>query len=224
MNFTKDFDAVIFDMDGTLLDSMWAWRGENRFFLERNGLPIPEDLKDTIDVMSSHALARRVAKENPGRFTFDSVIDQYIESMSVHYETDVFPKKGAKAFLEKLKAAGIKMCVATATPREIAKKALEFHGLLEYFEFVTDDSESGVTKSKVEYYPIVTKRLGTAPERTVMFEDSLYAMRAAKAAGLTPFGIEERVHLGNSELMNDLKETASIFVKDFDEASEILFG
>lgn len=223
MNFTKDFDAIIFDMDGTLLDSMWAWRGENRFFLERHNLPIPEDMKDTIDVMSSHALARRVEKDHPG-FTFDGIIAEYLESLKKHYVTDVFPKKGAKAFLDKLMECGIKMCVATATPRENAKMALSHHGLLDYFAFVTDDSENGLSKSKPEYFDIVTKRLGVRKERCVMFEDSLYAMRSAKAAGLTPFGIEERVHLGNAQLMKDLRETAKIFVRDFDEASQILFG
>ncbi|MBQ6715446.1 MAG: HAD family phosphatase, partial [Clostridia bacterium] len=60
MDFLKEFDAIIFDMDGTILDSMWAWRGENRMFLERHGLPIPEEFEKNIDVMSSHALARYV--------------------------------------------------------------------------------------------------------------------------------------------------------------------
>lgn len=224
MNFTKDFDAVIFDMDGTLLDSMWAWRGENRMFLSRHGLPIPKEFELGIDTMSSHALARYVEKQYPDRFTFDTVISEYLESMKKHYVTDVFPKKGAERFLGKLKENGIKMCVATATPRENAKMALSLHGLLDYFEFVTDDSENGISKSKPEYYGIVAKRLGVQPDRCVMFEDSLYAMNAAKAAGLTPFGIEEKVHLGNSVLMNDLRATAKVFVRDFDEACEILFG
>lgn len=224
MDFLKDFDAVIFDMDGTLLDSMWAWRAENRLFFDRNGLDVPDDIKDTIGVMSSHAIANRLMKDFPGRFTFDGVIDDYVKSMRVHYETDVFPKKGAKEFCEKLKAHGIKLCVATATPREAAKKALALHGLDEFFEFITDDVEMGLTKAKAEYYPLVCKRLNVLPERTVMFEDSLYAMRAAKAMGLTPFAIEDKVHTGNAQLMKDIKETAKIFVRDFDEAAQILLG
>lgn len=224
MDFTKDFDAVIFDMDGTILDSMWAWRAENRRFLERNGLALPDDIAPVIDTMSSHALAKRVEKDYPGKFTFDGIIDQYIESMKIHYVTDVFPKKGAKAFLEELKRRGIKLCVATATPRENAKTALAFHGLLEYFAFVTDDTENGISKSNPDYYGVVAERLGVKKERCVMFEDSLYAMKAAKSAGLTPFAIEERVHLGNEVLMKDIRETAQIFVRDFDEAGKILFG
>ncbi len=224
MDFTKEFDAVIFDMDGTILDSMWAWRAENRLFLKRHGLPVPQEFVTNIDVMSSHALARRIEADYPDRFTFDSIISEYLESMKKHYVTDVFPKKGAKAFLEKLRENGVKMCVATATPRENAKMALSLHGLLEYFEFVTDDKENGVSKGRWEYYGIVAARLGVKKERCVMFEDSLYAMNAAKTAGLTPFAIEEKVHTGNTQLMKDIRETARIFVKDFDEAREILFG
>ncbi|MBR3929702.1 MAG: HAD family phosphatase [Clostridia bacterium] len=224
MNFTKDFDAVIFDMDGTLLDSMWAWRGENSRFLERHHLPIPEEYVEIINVLSSHALAHRIEKDYPDRFTFDSVIGEYLESMKKHYVTDIFPKKGAKAFLENLKAHKIKMCVATATPRENAKMALSQHGLDKYFEFVTDNQENGLSKSVPEYYDIVAERLGVKKERCVMFEDSLYAMKAAEAASLTPFAIEEQVHVGNEQLMKDIRETAALFVKDFDEANAILFG
>jgi len=215
--------AVIFDMDGTLLDSMWAWRGENRIFLKRHGYEVPEDLEGGIDTLSSHAFAKRFAEEHSGEFTVDGIMGEYLDSMCRHYETDVFPKKGAEAFLEKLTEAGIRLCVATATPRDIAKNALGIHGLDKYFLFVTDDVEMGAPKSNPVFFDRISERLGVKKEECVIFEDSLYAMKSACQAGVTAFAIEDFVHRGNSELMQKISDTAAVFVKDFEEAIEILF-
>lgn len=222
----KNFEsirAVIFDMDGTLLDSMWAWRGENRKFLARHGYPVPEDLEGGIDTLSSHAFARRFAGEHPDRFTVKGIMDEYIDRMVIHYHSDVFPKKGARAFLEGLKTRGVRLCVATATPRDIAREALSVHGLDGYFDFITDDEEMGVPKSEPAFFDLAAKRLGVPKEACAIFEDSFYAMQSAVLSGVTALAIEERVHQQNASLTEKIRSIASLFVKDFDEAAERLF-
>ena len=99
----ENIRAVAFDMDGTLLDSMGYWRGENRRFLQRRSLPIPEDLKDTIDTMSSHAFARRFVADYGAPNTFESVMDEYHEVLRGLYLTVIPAKQGAERFLRLLK-------------------------------------------------------------------------------------------------------------------------
>ena len=87
----------------------------------------------------------------------------------------------------------LRLCVATGSPREYARNGLSRVGILDFFEFVTDNYErgDGVTKDNPEYFVHVAERLNTVPERCVVFEDALYAMKAAKAAGCRVVAIEE---------------------------------
>ena len=215
--------AFIFDMDGTILDSMLKWRSENKGFYERRSLPVPEDIRDNVDRITSGALVERYIKDHPGEITYQQGLREYVDRMVVHYDTDVFPKKGIERFLRLLKDKGYLLCVGTATPREIAKKALSKHGLLEYFLFVTDNEETGCTKSGAEYYCRVAERLGVKPEECVMFEDAPYAMRGAKSAGLLAFAVEETINLWDENKMKEIMELADLYVADFDDAAEKLF-
>ena len=216
--------GAIFDADGTLLDSMPMWSNVGSSYLRSFGIEPREDVDERFRDMSLYQSAVFLKNEYELPLSLDEIAVGINKMVDHLYAETVQMKPGVVAVLEGLRQRGVKMCVATATPRANAQMALSLHGLLDYFQFVTDDSENGIPKSKPEYYGIVTERLGVLPERTVMFEDSLYAMRAAMAAGLTPFGIEEKVHLPNADLMKDLRATAKIFVRDFDEAGEILFG
>lgn len=221
MNY-QEISAFIFDMDGTLLDSMKYWRGENRNFLARRGLPVPDDLEDSIDTMSCHAFARRFVEEHGAPYTFQGIVDEYTEKILTLYQTVIQPKPGAGAFLQKLRARGIPACVATATPRYAAVAALKKQGFEDLLAFVTDDAELGTGKENPAYFLRVAERLDVPPEKCVVFEDSLYAMKGAKAAGMRVLAIEEHVHLNKPELMRGIRETCDHFVRDFYEAAEYL--
>ncbi len=219
----KGIRAVAFDMDGTLLDSMGYWRGENRHFLERRSLPIPEDLKDTIDTMSSHAFAVRFVADYGAPNTLESVINEYHEVLRGLYRTVIQAKPGAKRFLRLLKAHGIKMCVATATQRATAIEALDRQGLLPYFDFVTDGAEMGMGKGDPRYFEKLAERLGEKPEACAMFEDASYSMKGARAAGMRVWGIRENVHADKPDEMARILEFCDLFVDTFDEAADALF-
>ena len=221
MNY-QEISAFIFDMDGTILDSMKYWRGENRNFLARRGLPVPEDLESSIDTMSCHAFARRFVSDHGAPYTFDGIVNEYTEKLLALYQTVIPPKPGAEEFLQKLSARGILSCVATATPRHAAVIALQKQGFMDSLAFVTDDAELGTGKGNPAYFLRVSERLGVPPEECVVFEDSLYAMKGAKAAGMRVLAIEEHVHLNKPELMRGIRETCDHFVRDFYEAAEYL--
>ena len=196
MNFDYNFDAAIFDMDGTLLDTMRYWRFTTLEFLLTHGLPVMnEDLVRMLDTSSRRLLYDIAAREGWDIGERQTVITELEDYMGRHYQFDSHAKDAYICdFLKKLKESGIRMCVATGSRREYARIGLERAGMLDYFEFVTDNYEAanGIHKDEPEYFLQTCERLGVKPERCVVFEDAAYAMEAAKKAGCRVLAIEDQ--------------------------------
>lgn len=190
LNF--DFDAAIFDMDGTLLDTMRYWRYTSLEYLLAHQLPVrPEDLA-RMEWTSSRALVKEIAeREGFDMGSWQTMVGELEEFMNRHYLHDAKRRENAPELLEKLRGMGKPMCVATGAPRQYARNGLSRLGILKYFEFVTDCYEFGMDKSQPEYFEEVARRLGTKSERCVVFEDALYAMKSAKTAGCRVVAIED---------------------------------
>ena len=190
LNF--DFDAAIFDMDGTLLDTMRYWRYTSLEYLLAHQLPVrPEDLA-RMEWTSSRALVKEIAeREGFDMGSWQTMVGELEEFMNRHYLHDAKRRENVPELLEKLRGMGKPMCVATGAPRQYARNGLSRLGILKYFEFVTDCYEFGLDKSQPEYFEEVARRLGTKPERCVVFEDALYAMKSAKTAGCRVVAIED---------------------------------
>ena len=190
LNF--DFDAAIFDMDGTLLDTMRYWRYTSLEYLLAHQLPVrPEDLA-RMEWTSSRALVKEIAeREGFDMGSWQTMVGELEEFMNRHYLHDAKRRENVPELLEKLRGMGKPMCVATGAPRQYARNGLSRLGILKYFEFVTDCYEFGMDKSQPEYFEEVARRLGTKSERCVVFEDALYAMKSAKTAGCRVVAIED---------------------------------
>lgn len=190
LNF--DFDAAIFDMDGTLLDTMRYWRYTSLEYLLAHQLPVrPEDLA-RMEWTSSRALVKEIAeREGFDMGSWQTMVGELEEFMNRHYLHDAKRRENVPELLEKLRGMGKPVCVATGAPRQYARNGLSRLGILKYFEFVTDCYEFGMDKSQPEYFEEVARRLGTKPERCVVFEDALYAMKSAKTAGCRVVAIED---------------------------------
>ena len=187
-----DFDAAIFDMDGTLLDTMRYWRYTSLEYLLAHQLPVrPEDLA-RMEWTSSRALVKEIAeREDFDMGSWQTMVGELEEFMNRHYLHDAKRKENVPELLERLRGMGKPMCVATGAPRQYARNGLSRLGILKYFEFVTDCYEFGMDKSQPEYFEEVARRLGTKPERCAVFEDALYAMKSAKTAGCRVVAIED---------------------------------
>lgn len=190
LNF--DFDAAIFDMDGTLLDTMRYWRYTSLEYLLAHQLPVrPEDLA-RMEWTSSRALVKEIAeREGFDMGSWQTMVGELEEFMNRHYLHDAKRRENVPELLEKLRGMGKPMCVATGAPRQYARNGLSRLGILKYFEFVTDCYEFGMDKSQPEYFEEVARRLGTKSERCVVLEDALYAMKSAKTAGCRVVAIED---------------------------------
>ena len=213
LNF--DFDAAIFDMDGTLLDTMRYWRYTSLEYLLAHQLPVrPEDLA-RMEWTSSRALVKEIAeREGFDMGSWQTMVGELEEFMNRHYLHDAKRRENVPELLEKLRGMGKPMCVATGAPRQYARNGLSRLGILKYFEFVTDCYEFGMDKSQPEYFEEVARRLGTKPERCVVFEDALYAMKSAKAAGCRVVAIED----STARLQRDeIRAIADRYIQNYSE-------
>ena len=206
-----DLKYAIFDNDGTILDSMHYWRLAPLEYMVRNKLPLPEEM--TLGALF-HNSSRRLAIEVARQAGMDliEVVRDMERHMERHYMQDVVKKPGIGRFLQALSDGGARMCISTAAPRELCAKAVGRFGLLDHFQFVTDHYEVGLEKSDPEHFRSVARRLGADIGDCWVFEDALYAMRGAKAAGAKVCAIEDYTARAHREEILDL---ADVYIEDY---------
>ncbi len=213
--------GAIFDMDGTVLDSLMFWErtwprlGEK--YLGDNTFDPGEELMKTMQTMllaDAAAYANKVCNFNS---TDEDVAESIYYELESFYKTVAKPKKGAIEFLEHLKAQGVRLCLASATTKKYVLVALEAHDLLKYFDFVISCSDIGMGKDKPDIYLYALDLLGTSAEDTAVFEDSFVALRTAKSVGIHAVGIYDKYNSnknleGISELYMSENEDMSKFI------------
>ncbi|MCI9155864.1 MAG: HAD family phosphatase [Lawsonibacter sp.] len=175
---------AIFDMDGTLVDSLPYWRQLYLEYLASRGVTDPPAsvMTQTAPLTSREAVAFFARTFGLSDTPEEGVaeINRLIEG---HYRADVLMKQGAESVLKRLQAAGWKMCVASATAPQLIDLCLRRLGVRDYFEFVLSCVEVGAGKNHPDVYLEAARRLGGTPEQTVVFEDAVFAVRTAKQAG-----------------------------------------
>ena len=180
---------AIFDMDGTLVDSMGFWNRLADEFLARRGFPpLPPELQEESIALTMEGTANLFIRAYGLPETPEQICAEVNGLMEEHYRTDVPLKPGAADFLVRLRAAGVKMCVASSTHPALIDICLRRLGVRDYFEFLLSCEEVGEGKDHPTVYLEAARRMGGTPENTVIFEDILVAARTAKGAGF-PLGI-----------------------------------
>ena len=183
--------GAIFDLDGTVLDSLWVWhRVDERFFGAR-GLKVPEDYGRAVAGMSF----TETAAYTIGRFALNesvrAVEAEWLALAAEEYAREVGPVPGIRQFLRRLKRAGVKLAAATANRPSLIEPALERLGLLELFDAVLTAGELGdKNKSDGALFVAASERLGVAPSDCIVFEDTLSGIRGARAAGMGACAVE----------------------------------
>ena len=212
--------GAIFDLDGTLIDSMSIWDDIAYNFLVSQGVTPKPDLRKMVATMYLDESARYLVEEYSLDCTPQDFKDYTERIIEDFYVRTVLPKRDAVEFLQKLKASGVKMCVATATERKLAVPALEHNGMLGFFDAIFSCAEIGVSKQSPEIFDMALEFLGTTKSETFVFEDSYHAVATAAKAGYNVVAIADK---SASKDEDKIKQLSVSFIENYAEL-DTFFG
>ena len=207
-----DIKCVIFDLDGTLVDSMWVWSKIDIDYLKINGYSMPNNLRNEISHLSFSQTAIYFKKT----FNIDDPIEKICadwHNMAFdHYSNNVNLKLGVKDFLKKLKSLEIKIALATSNSIALLEVCLKNNGIYEYFDSITTTDEVSRGKDFPDVYLLAASKLGIEPSNCLVFEDILPAVRGAKGANMRVIAIEDSECVDSKE---DLINYADKYICSF---------
>jgi len=184
------FRAALFDLDGTLLDSMEIWEELGCDFLRRRGVTPPEHFKETIAYMSMHGAVRYMAEHFPVGCSVEEISQGMDEILGEFYAKKPLFKPGAVEFLRELKSRHIPAGIVSATPERHVRAALERLGALEFFPGgILSGEDLHMSKKNPEIFFRMMERLKSTPAESLVFEDALYAVKTAHQAGFALCGV-----------------------------------
>ena len=203
--------GAIFDLDGTLLDSMFIWDTIGEEYLRSLGKEPHEDLKETFMTLTLEEAAEYYREHYGVTLSVKEIVDGVNAMVEQTYRTKVTLKPGIAEYLAWLKENGVRMCVATVTDRYLVEETLERLGVHHYFSEIFTCAEVGFGKDKPVIYQKALEHLETAKDETYVFEDMLFALNTAKTDGFPTVGIYDR----HEAHQDELKELADYYVLDF---------
>lgn len=209
---------AIFDMDGTLIDSMSYWKNLGREYLREKGVKGNlDEIMEKIKPMTMTESAELFRTEFDLQGTKETIAAEMNWMMEEHYRKDIPLKEGVKEYLSVLKKNGVRMCVASATDNVLMKTCLERLEILPYFEFLLSCEEVGEGKRKPDVYFEALRRLQKEneiihPKDIAIYEDADYAIQTAVDAGFYTIAIYDD---SNKNKWEELEAQAQEAIKDW---------
>ncbi len=212
--FLNGKKAVLFDLDGTLVDSMWMWKDIDIEFLARYGYECPEDLQKAIEGMSFSETAVYFKERFALPIELDEIKRIWTEMSIDKYRNEVPLKPGAGEFLRRLKERGVALGIATSNGRDMVDAVLGSLGIEGLFDNVTVGCEVANGKPAPDIYLHVAGLLGVRPENCLVFEDVPAGILAGKRAGMEVCAVEDAF---SREFAGEKRSLADYFITDYFE-------
>ena len=203
--------GAIFDLDGTLLDSMFIWDTIGEEYLRSLGKEPHEDLKETFMTLTLEEAAVYYRENYGVTLSVGEIVDGVNAMVEQTYRTKVTLKPGIAEYLAWLKENGVRMCVATVTDRYLVEETLERLGVRHYFSEIFTCAEVGFGKDKPIIYQKALEHLETEKSDTYVFEDLPFALNTAKTDGFPTVGVYDR----HEAHQDELKELSDYYIRDF---------
>lgn len=211
-------NSIIFDLDGTLIDSSESWENADRRFLVKNGID------PSVDPTISEKMKRFSMREAAEYFIKLGVnmqpdeITECIEKLVYdEYENTIELKPYVKDFLNFLDDKKVDYCVATANYRMLTDTVLKRHGIYDRFKFIYTCAETGIKKDSPLFFKNVAEKLGSEVKHTAVIDDSVHCIETAKNSGFYTIAVLDELAQNDHER---LKEISDMTIKTFSELIE----
>ena len=206
--------GAIFDLDGTLLDSMFIWDNIGEIYLRSLGIEPRENLAETFKTFTLEESAEYYRTHYGVTLSVAEIVDGVNGMIEDLYRNTVPLKKGVAEFLARLSNDGVRMCVATVTDKYLVEAALTRLNVRGYFGEIFTTAEVGCGKSNPKIYRTALAYLGTEKRETLVFEDVLHALMTAKNDGFPVASVYDE----HESKQMEMKANGDYYIADFETA------
>lgn len=210
----ENIKAALFDLDGTLVDSMWMWKIIDIEFLEKYNMELPDDLQKEIEGMSFTETATYFKERFKLKESLEEIKGIWNGMAFEKYSTQVPMKKGALSFLKYLKGKGVKLGIATSNSMELVNAVVKAHRLDEIFDSIRTACEVKAGKPAPDIYLKVASDLGVTPEECLVFEDVPMGILAGKNANMKVCTIFDDF---SKEYEVEKRSLADYYINDYED-------
>ena len=211
-------EAVIFDLDGSMVDSMWIWKEIDIEYLGKFGISLPENLQECIEGMSFGETAAYFKERFEIPSTLEEIKADWNRMARDKYAFEVPVKKGVQELLDYCRAHGIKLGIATSNSRQIVDMVLQERGVTEYFSCIMTGCEAKKGKPAPDIYLLTAQQLSVSPESCLVFEDIVPGIQAGKSAGMEVCAVDDDYSAYQSQ---EKRDRADYYIRDFRDIPEV---
>ena len=203
--------GVIFDLDGTLLDSTGMWRQVDGRLMAHYVKEVPPDLSETVQRMSIEEFSQFFVEEFDLPVTPEQIAQQVADMVAEEYREKLQLKPHVPEILDWLDQQDIPYGVATATYGELAEAALRRLHIWERLRFLLTEQDAGTPKTQPKIFQLAAQKLHLGRRQIAVVEDSLHALEGAKNGGFFTIGIADPE---NAPVWKEICATATVHIHD----------
>ncbi len=209
-----DYKGVIFDLDGTILDSLSVWKKVDRKFFKKRNMNMPVNYTKNINSMTLLETAKYTKDICGIDDSIEDIISEWKETAYYEYKNNVKLKYGAYEYIMFLKENNIKIGVATTCEKKLYEVCLKKHKIYSLFDTIVDSTLVNRGKSFPDIYELCAKNLGLAYKDIIVFEDVIEAIKGAKKTGMKVYCVYDKNSL---EKLDDMLNVSDEYITDFRE-------
>lgn len=206
--------GFIFDVDGTILDSMSIWMDAGKLYLESLGIKTDENIGEVMFEMTMEQGAKYLQDNYNVELSIEEICQGINDRVFEFYEKEAPEKEGIREVLEKAKKRKISMTIATSTDRPMIEAALKRLDLIDYFQEIFTTTEVGKGKDSPDIFNKAMLAMNTSPENTWLFDDAAYSLATAKKMGINTVGVYD-VHSDGRQ--DEVKKFSNVYIKEWRE-------